>query len=286
MESRLAVVLTLLCVACAPGTGEPVLDAAPGGDSGTRPEPRLDAAVDAPPASGTVFFFEPFDDADYASRGWYDNGDPPVSTAEHVPGSVASLEMRMPPGAQQAIGGAPGRHRFGPTDEVYVSYWVKYSANWVGSQRYSHPHEIFFMTTLDGEYVGPYSAAITTYVEHTHDGSTGMAPRLLARNRDSTDDMIGPVRFMDAPGPGHKNEWHFVEAYFRMNSAPGIPDGAAQYWFDGELVIDRDDLVIRRQPGDASAQFSQVLIAPFIGVGSPVDQTVWFDDVTVASSRP
>lgn len=97
----------------------------------------------------------------------------------------------------------------------------------------------------------------------------------------------GPVTFQPAPGPGYKGNWNFVEAYFQLNTiADGVarPDGVMQYWFNDSLVIDRHDIQFRTATR-ADLQLRQFLIAPYIGDGSPVDQTMWVDDLTVATAR-
>jgi hypothetical protein len=97
----------------------------------------------------------------------------------------------------------------------------------------------------------------------------------------------GPVEFQPDPGPGYKGNWNFVEAFFQLNSiVDGVEktDGVMQYWFNGTLIIDRHDILFRTAPR-ASLQWNQLVIAPYIGDGSPADQTFWIDDVTVAASR-
>jgi hypothetical protein len=92
----------------------------------------------------------------------------------------------------------------------------------------------------------------------------------------------------DARGPYYKGDWHRIEAYFRLNSivnGKGVADGVMQYWFDGVLVIDHND-VIMRTAEHPNMKFNQFMIAPYIGDGSPVDQTMWVDDLTVATARP
>ena len=82
--------------------------------------------------------------------------------------------------------------------------------------------------------------------------------------------------------------WHLVEAYFKLNSirkGVGQDDGVAQYWLDGELLIDRHD-VLFRTGAFPRMKFRQFMFAPFIGDGSPVDQTAWYDDFVVMTARP
>lgn len=97
----------------------------------------------------------------------------------------------------------------------------------------------------------------------------------------------GP-RFLDTPGPGYKADWHMVEAYFQMNSiAGGVAqnDGIARYWFDGQLVIDVSNAQFRTG-ARPNQRFNQMLFAPYIGNGSPVAQTMWVDDLLLATARP
>jgi len=113
--------------------------------------------------------------------------------------------------------------------------------------------------------------------------STGGGGYYSARFWDSAQKM-----FKDEQGPYYKNDWHFIESYFQMNSIQnglGVPDGVIQYWYDGELIIDYHHILMRT--GDnADMHFNQFLVAPYIGDGSPVDQTMWVDDLTVATGRP
>jgi len=97
----------------------------------------------------------------------------------------------------------------------------------------------------------------------------------------------GQVLFSDSPGPYDKNAWHLVEAQFDLNSIAfgiGLADGGVRYWFDGVAIIDHRDVMLRTGE-HATMQFNQFLIAPYIGDGSPVDQTMWVDDLTVATER-
>ncbi|MGH7532292.1 MAG: fibronectin type III domain-containing protein, partial [Gemmatimonadales bacterium] len=118
-------------------------------------------------AGGAVLLQEGFEDGSLASRGWYDNTALAVTSAQHHDGSSA-LEAHFLAGATTPTWGGAARHLFTPSNSVYLSYWVKYSPNWVGSGAIYHPHEFLFLTTEDGAYVGPSSTHLTTYVEHNY----------------------------------------------------------------------------------------------------------------------
>jgi hypothetical protein len=294
--------------------GEPGRDSGPGPGRDGGPGPGRDSGpgpADAGRLDGGapvgIFFEEGFEDADLASRGWYD-GPRPTIVDDPVRGRV--LELRFLAGATSALG-IPGRHclQAGPTPcvgssrSVYLSYWVRYSDNWVGSQLSSHPHEFFFLTHADPDFVGPAGAQLEVLVEQTHclrdrlgrndcpGSDTGMLPRLVVSSATSM--VTGridadAVFFSDAAGPRYKGDWHHVEAYFEMGSAPGVADGVAAYWHDGTVVIDRADVLFWAS-GSTPAEFSHMLIGPYIngrGAGSPVEQTMWIDDLVVAASPP
>jgi hypothetical protein len=281
---------------------------------------------------GTVLFAENFDDANLAARGWYDlpsGGITSITSAQHIPGSTASLEIDFSQGGVTPSPPTAARHLFTATDAVYLRYWVKYSANWVGSGQPYHPHEFYFLTTADPAYVGPAYTHLTTYVEHNYqNGGLAVLKTQDAANIDETKvgqdltnvtenratsgcngnsdgystscyvsgsvhenekDWISaqPV-FQPNPGPGYKGDWHEVEVYFKLNSIVngiGKPDGVAQYWCDGTLVIDHHD-VLFRTGAHPTMQFNQFLMGPYIGDGSPVAQQAWVDDLVVMTARP
>lgn len=280
-----------------------------------------------PPAGGTVLLTEGFDNPSVGGRGWYDNTNPAVvTTGQH--GGVGALQMAWSVGSTTPAKGAALRHLFTATDRIYVSYWVKYSTNWVGSTVSYHPHEFHVITDQDGAFVGPSATHLTTYIEQNY--QNGGVPRLsiqdalnidaskinvnltgVTENRavsgcnGSTDGYpdscyqsgnqwrnekiwkaAGPA-FLPNPGPGYKGDWHRVEAYFQLNTiqgGKGVADGIAQYWFDGQLLIDHQDVVFRTAQHPAM-KFNQFVIAPYIGTGSTVAQTMWVDDVILATGR-
>jgi hypothetical protein len=277
------------------------------------------------PPPGTLLFQEGFEDANLAARGWYDNTTPLLSTAEHVTGSASSIQYTFNQAATTPTAGAAVRHKFAPTDSVYLSYWVKYSTNWVGSQKPYHPHEFHFLTTLDGDWSGLSFDHLTTYVEQNggtpliaiQDGSnvdqtkigvnlTGVTEsRGVAGCNGSSDGYpdncysngtayvnekkwkAAAQYFTDSAGAYYKNDWHFVEAYVKMNAivaGKGTNNGVVQYWFDGQLIIDRHDVLLRTG-ANPTMQFNQLVIAPYIGDGSPVTQSMWIDSLTVGTGK-
>lgn len=283
-----------------------------------------------PPPGGTLLFQENFEDANLGSRGWYDNTSAQLSTTEHIAGSTASSQYHFLLGAMTPTSGGAQRHKFTPSNSFYLSFYVKYSANWVGSGKPYHPHEFYVLSTLDGDWDGPSENWLDVYIEHNYlnggrprieiqdnkavNTSNGPLPNNLigvTENRSAggcngvvetnifsecfnagsywynDKQLTGPVEFQPNPGPGYKNDWNFVEAYFQLNTVVngiGQANGVIQYWFNGSLIIDRHDILFRTG-ARPTLQFSQLLIAPYIGDGSPVDQSMWIDNLRLATGR-
>ena len=88
--------------------------------------------------------------------------------------------------------------------------------------------------------------------------------------------------------PRYKGNWHLVEAYFKMNTVSGgttARDGIVRYWYDGNLIMERTNIVMRTS-ARATQRFNQLAVVPWIGDGSPVDQTYWIDNLLIATARP
>ncbi len=275
----------------------------------------------------TSFFHESFDDESYTQRGWYDNNKLVISSSEHIKSSTASVEFHFLKGARTATSGGGIRHLFSPSNEVYLSYWIKYSLNWTGSNKPYHPHQFHFVTTEDDKYVGPAYTTLTLYIEENEghpllafqdarnidtahikiDLSQTSEKRALAGCNGSSDaypagdcyqsgaywfngkQWKSPLTcFTQDQGPYFQNDWHHVEAYFRLNSIENDraqADGIAQYWFDDSLIIDVRNTMFRTAQ-HPNMMFNQFLMAPYIGDGSPVDQTMWVDELSVGDRRP
>jgi len=280
-----------------------------------------------PSYAQTVLLNETFEDTNFGSRGWYDSSGGALSTAENY-GGTSSLEYRFAVGATNASGGDIGRHAIADTDSIYIGYYIKHSANWVGSGRAYHPHMFYFLSNLDGAYDGPAYNRLNAYIENV-----GGVPRFIiqdGRNIDETkigQNLVGltenrsvagcngdadghgngdcypagaghrngkswrasQVYFDDnSAGPYYKNRWHHVEAYFKLNSVSagvGQRDGIIRYWYDGNLIMEHTNLVLRTG-AYPSLKFNQAVLIPYIGDGSPVVQTMWIDNLTIATARP
>jgi len=148
--------------------------------------------VTAVSSGGTVLLQENFADAAFSARGWYDTPDMPVTSAQHMPGATSALEIHMPPGAVYGQFGSAARHAFTPTPSLYVSYWVKYSDNWVGSGYSDHPHEFYVLSDMDGQYAALANDWLTAYIETNFINGAG-APRLALQDNLAINRNMGTV---------------------------------------------------------------------------------------------
>ena len=85
-----------------------------------------------------------------------------------------------------------------------------------------------------------------------------------------------------------KDKWLHVETYLKMNSiASGIgqANGVMKMWIDGANVMDYTKIVYRTNQ-DATKKWAQFVMAPYIGDGSPIAQTMWIDELTVGTDEP
>lgn len=97
---------------------------------------------------------------------------------------------------------------------------------------------------------------------------------------------FGPTAyFLNA---NQKNQWHHIEAYYKLNTISngiGQPNGIVRYWYDGHLEIDHSNVILRTGK-NPDMLLKQLVIAPWISDGSPVDQTFWIDELVVADQPP
>ena len=169
---------------------------------------------------GSVLFQENFADANLGARGWYDlpsGGITSITTAQHAPGSTASLEIDFTPGSTTPVPIVGMRHQFTPSASVYLRYWVKYDTNWVGSGLPYHPHEFYFFTTDDQQYVSPASNHLTIYVEHNWHSSGTAGGYASVNTQDATN--------IDAANVG-KNLVGVTENR-AVSGCNGVPDSTA-----------------------------------------------------------
>lgn len=243
-------------------------------------------------AAEAPFFHEDFEDANLTRRGWYDVSK--IRLSEGAQAGKGCIEYEWLAKGGDVSGSSAARHLFEPTEEVYLKFYLKLSKDWGWTGRNYHPHLLHFMTTENGKWHGPAASHLTLYIE-----PQGGRLRLAAQdiqNQDRPRGLTqGPLRggyngvFFDSQEALFSDDqWHCVEAYFKLNSlenGEARNDGVVRGWFDGRLVVDRTDVVLRS--GDFPAmRFNQFLMAPHFGPDLvPGPQKLWIDTLTVGRRR-
>jgi hypothetical protein len=241
-----------------------------------------------------LIFAESFDNPALKDRGWYDLTRMRVAPEAHS--GPAALEYEWIAGKPDVQGSSPARRLFPPTSRVYIRFYLKLSKNWGWSGRNYHPHLLHVLTTENGPYHGPAASRLTLYVEPVA-GKLRLAAQDI-QNKDAPHGLTqGPLRggyngkFYDSSTALFRDDrWHCVEAFFQLNTLdherdrPNA-DGVVRGWFDGQLVIEQTDVVLR-STDFPEMQFNQLLIAPYFGPGLlPHAQKLWIDELVVATER-
>lgn len=285
--------------------------------------------VPAPAPSAQVLLSETFDDTQFGGRGWYDYSSPPVVTTADKHSGTGALQLQWAAGSMTPpMRGM--RRLFTATDRLYVSYWVKYSSNYVGSGRTYHPHEFNVLSNQDQDWDGLTFNYLNTYIEQNY--QSGGIPRVSIQDSRMIDiSKIGVnltgvtenrsvagcngnadassatqcyqatpaewynirefngtgVAFRPTTGTDYKGNWNHVEVELQLNTVAGgigQANGVMRYWLNGNLKMERTN-VLFRTGANPNLKFRQFLFSPYIGDGSPVAQTMWVDDLVLATSR-
>ncbi|HYF34908.1 MAG TPA: hypothetical protein VD994_06405 [Prosthecobacter sp.] len=246
-------------------------------------------------AEDGVLFREGFDDDQLIKRGWYDGTSFRIVGEAQAGAGCVEYEWTGPDA--KVCASSAVRRGFEPTDEVYISYYIKLSKGWGWSGKNFHPHLSHFMTTENGKWHGPAASHLTLYVEPVN-GKLRLAAQDI-QNKDQPHGLTqGPLRggyngtlFDSEKVVFSDDRWHRVEAYFKLNtldlkSDRPNNDGVARGWIDGQLVVERTDVVLR-STDFPKMKFNQFLLAPYFGPGLlPHAQKLWIDELVVGTKRP
>jgi hypothetical protein len=254
----------------------------------------LGARADDASAPG-LLCSEGFNDALLTQRGWYDGQRFKISAQDpRAGGGCIEYHWKQrgtTPDSSQGL-----RRLFEPSETVYLRCYIRLSKGWGWTGRSYHPHLMHFMTTENGKFHGPASSHLTVYIE-PQEGKLRLAAQDI-QNKDAPHGLTqGPLqggyngKFYDSRDVLFRDDqWHCVEAMFRLNSLdlkadePNT-DGIVRGWFDGKLVIDRTDIVLR-STDFPQMKFNQFLLTPYFGPGLlPHEQTLWIDELAVGTRR-
>jgi predicted amidohydrolase len=241
-----------------------------------------------------LLFREEFDDAWLPERGWYDGQTFAISRGGGRAGGC--IEYHWKPGTTTPERSTSLRRLFQTTDTVYVRFFIKLSPGWGWTGRSYHPHLMHILTTENDRYHGPAASHLTVYIE-PQAGKLRLAAQDI-QNQDTPHGLTqGPLRggfngrFYDSKDVLFTDDaWHCVEALFKLNSLDlqadrSNADGIVRGWFDGKLVVEHTDVVLR-STDFPNMKFNQFLLAPYFGPGLlPHEQTLWIDELTVGTRR-
>jgi hypothetical protein len=257
-------------------------------------QPSVIAAdpAEKPPA---VRFSESFDDPRLLEREWYDGDRFAISNAKTYAGK-GCVEYSWPADTTKPVSSSGIRRLFAASDTVYLRCYIRLSKGWGWTGRPYHPHLMHFMTTENAKFAGPAASHLTVYIEPWN-GKLRLAAQDI-QNKDEPHSLTqGPLeggfngRFYDSKDELFRDDqWHCIEAMFQLNSLnlkvdkPNA-DGIVRGWFDGKLVIERTDVVLR-STDFPNMKFNQFLLTPYFGPGLlPHAQTLWIDELAVGTKR-
>jgi len=242
-----------------------------------------------------ILFSESFDDGNLLQRGWYDGSKFTIAEKDPYAGRGSIEYGWIEKGGRQVVSSAV-RRLFTPTGTVYLRFYIRLSPGWGWSGQNYHPHLANFLTTENDPYRGPAASHLTLYVEPVA-GKLRLGTQDI-QNKDAPHGLTqGPLRggyngqaFDSADKLFNDDKWHCVEAMFKLNTVDAAKgtwkaDGIVRGWFDGRLVVDRTDVVLR-SADFPNMKFNQFLLAPYFGVGLvPHAQRLWIDELAVGTER-
>jgi hypothetical protein len=254
------------------------------------------AAADEPTEkSAAPLFSEGFDDPQLLERQWYDGSRFTISDL-HPRAGKGCIEYLWKDKSTNPANSSGIRRLFEPTNTVYLRYYIKLSKGWGWTNRDYHPHLIQFLTTENEKFAGPAATHLTVYVEPWN-GRLRLAATDI-QNKDSPHGLTqGPLKggfngrsFDSEDRLFVDDEWHCVEAMFQLNTLdvesdkPNV-DGIVRGWFDGKLVVEQTNVVLR-STDFPNMKFNQFLLLPYFGPGLlPHAQTLWVDELAVGTER-
>ncbi|OFZ19582.1 MAG: hypothetical protein A2X94_14135 [Bdellovibrionales bacterium GWB1_55_8] len=144
---------------------------------------------------------------------------------------------------------------FPPQNEVYVRFWIQFPSDWNWSTTSSPMQKFVHLSHYDvtnpasvwdffsGNQNKPrYVGGLAKYGSGTYRTQLYMMPSPLTIARDNsasytTNDYLGapPLDWTNTNAPGDGN-WHSFEWYTKLNTAGGVGDGQAKFWYDGNLI--------------------------------------------------
>ncbi len=252
------------------------------GPDGAAPTPDPAPSPTPTPTPTGTLFSEGFDDNNFASRGWCDDTSVDIDTTTKYSGT-GSLRLTWSAGQTNPPLVMAMRKDFTATDSLYVSMYWRFNSDWVGSGQSYHPHLVYILSDRDDHWGGLAQNYLNTYIE-----PHGRGAYLILQDLLNSPAVCGSGCFYAPSITFASNTWYHIETYFKMNTVTnGVPaaDGIMQMWVDGVNVYNATNRIYRNGQ-NPTLKWRTFVIAPWIGDGSPQTQTMWIDDLTVATGVP
>lgn len=233
-----------------------------------------------------ILFQEDFEDANLASRGWYDiaswGNELRLSTTEKRSGNAA-LEHRYAAGS---TGAGWMRHQFPGQDRIYTRYYRRWQLGWLWPDpTLTGPHDTLLFAMYGERFFAPTQTYATVYTDSIQlrpsprqPGTIGLQTRRIMQGEDYIHRQpIGlPVL------PFNPAQWYCIETMVTMNT-PGSSNGRIQIWVDG---VARYDLTLElRNSANSKLQWDLFMWGPYFHGGTPQAQSTWIDALVVATER-
>jgi hypothetical protein len=133
--------------------------------------------------------------------------------------------------------------------DLYLSFWVKFSANWQGHS--SGTNKILFVWTSQAG--GDDESKFFFKFEGTGNGT--LVPAAVAEQIGAPNETAREFFPNVTDVQVFRGQWHRIEIVLRINT-PGLPNGVLTYWVDGTLVGQYTD-VRWNEPRDTNWSFIQ-----------------------------
>lgn len=276
-----------------------------------------------PTINSTLLFSEAFANSSLSGRGWYSivSQDWVVSPAPS--GFSGALRCTWSNGQTVPTTGGM-RMLFTASDSIYLRYQTSFSSNWIGSSQLFGPHIVYFLSDLDGAFDGPSDSRLNIaadliyrsgnsarvyfqdnqYMDENNVGVNVSEARATCGGNgqqgyaDSWDFFADAgfshgyyqTRILDSTAfmAAADTAWHQIEVEIILNSIVGgigQLDGVCRYWWDGSLIWERTNLIMRTGTRP-NLKINQFGIAPYMSEGSPITQTMYIADIEVRTRKP
>jgi len=285
----------------------------------------VSATTPAAPVSGVTLFTESFDNNSFASRGWYDNTAQGTivsggqagnsmqwawSQGATTPTNGGSMRMQFTPSDSLYVSFyVKFQSGWRGSQKTYHPHMMLIPSNL--DSEYAPLANNYLNTYIEfvSDVGSPYTIRPQLGIQdekrvNTSNGTPPNNLTAITENRSvaycNTPVSSGAAGLCYADNPYYSantwkassasvstNVWHRVEVYFKMNTisgGKGVSNGIMQKWLDGVLVINKSDVLYRTNQ-DATKKWAQFVLAPFIGDGSPIAQTMWIDELKVATAK-